>query len=451
MKSLQLALLGGKPLGGVPPDPHPTFSKRALTRATRLLEKGMTVGLGKHHPIIEEAEEAISRWQGVEHCLTLSSGHASLQMSLVGLEIEPGDEVITTPYSWGASVSCILHCGAVPVFTDVLPDTGLMDPDTIEQLITRRTRAILVVHIHGQPADMPAILSIARRRGIPVIEDGSQAHGAEIGGKKVGRFGDAGGFSCMGFKLLGSTEAGYLITPHEDVYWKAALCCQHMGRSPDRGFPAELAPYVDSLVYSYRLSPVTAVLLTEGLKKVDREIAGRRYNAEQLRKCLSGSASFSLPRFRRGTPSYYTLSLNFDEDGAGVSRNTVLEALAAEGVEVGAYVPSPIPSWERLRTAGYRGPKTIWTRPLRAAGVKYRSLELPGCEEKVRRAVDMDWNYIRRTPGRMRALANVFEKIEANLDALGDWERKTKRPRPDRPDKRARKSRARPSRREVLR
>jgi dTDP-4-amino-4,6-dideoxygalactose transaminase len=364
-------------------------------------------------------------------------------MSLVGLEIEPGDEVITTPYSWGASVSCILHCGAIPVFTDVLPETGLMDPDTIERLITRKTCAILVVHIHGQPADMPAIMKIARRRGIPVIEDGSQAHGAEIAGKKVGQFGDAGGFSCMGFKLLGTTEAGYLITPHEDLYWKAALCCQHMGRSPDPGFPTALAPYVDSLVYSYRLSPVTAVLLTEGLKKVDREINGRRRNVDELRKLLSGSACFSIPEIRRGTPSYYTLSMNFDADGADVARNTVLKALSAEGIDAGAYVPSPIPSWERLRTSGYRGPKTIWTKPLRAAGVKYRSLKLPGCDEKVRRSVDMDWNYIRRVPGRMQALADVFEKIETNLDALRDWELEQRRARP-------RKSKARPSRREVL-
>ena len=439
-----LALCGGKPLGKVPQDPHPTFSKRALARATKLLGSGMTVGLGKHHPILEEAEEAIAEWQGAEHCLSLSSGHASLQMALVGLEIEPGDEVITTPYSWGASTSCILHCGAVPVFTDVDPVTGLMDPDSIDPLVTKPTRAILVVHIHGQPADMPAIMKIAQRRGIPVIEDGSQAHGAEIAGKKVGQFGDASGFSCMGFKLLGTTEAGYLITPHEDLYWKAALCCQHMGRSPDPGFPEALTPYVDSLVYSYRLSPVVAVLLTEQLKKVDREIGGRRRNVTELRKHLRGSELFSFPDYPEGTlPSFYTLSLNYDEDAAGVSRDTVTKALTAEGVEAGAYVPSPIPYWERLKTNGYRGPKTIWTKPLRAAGVRYRSQKFPGCDEKVRRAVDMDWNYIKREPGRMRRLADVFEKVEANIDALRDFEAREKKKRP-------RKTKAKPSRRENL-
>jgi dTDP-4-amino-4,6-dideoxygalactose transaminase len=446
MNRPQLALLGGKPLGRVPPDPHPTFSRRALWRARRLLEKGMTVGLGKHHPIIAEAEAAIARWQGVDHCLSLSSGHASLQMALVGLEIEPEDEVITTPYSWGASTSCILHCGAVPVFTDVLPDTGLMDPQTIAPLVTAKTRAILVVHIHGQPADMPAIIRVARRRGVAVVEDGSQAHGAEVAGKKVGCFGDAAGFSCMGFKLLGTTEAGYLVTPHEDLYWKAALSCQHMGRSPDPGFPRQLLPYVDSLVYSYRLSPVTAVLLTEQLKKVDREVAGRRRNADELRRLMRGSELFSFPEYGRGVkPGYYTLSMNFDPERAGVRRDTVLKALAAEGVPAGAYVPSPIPHWERLRTRGYRGPKTLWTKHLQAAGVDYRAQSFPGCQEKVRRAVDIDWNYIRWIPARMQRLADVFEKVERNIALLRDWERKERRsaalPAP---------AKARPSRREVL-
>ncbi len=449
MSAKQLALLGGKPLGPVKPDQHPTFTPRAIGRVRKLLEKGMTVGLGKHHPVIKEAEDAIARWQGVKHVMVLSSGHASLQMSLVGLEIEPGDEVITTPYSWGASTSCILHCGAIPVFTDVLPDTGLMDPTTIERCITPRTRAILPVHIHGQPADMPAIMKVARKHGIPVVEDGSQAHGAMVAGKMVGRFGDAAGFSCMGFKLLGTTEAGYLATPHEDLYWKAALCCQHMGRSPDPGFPANLLPFVDSLVYSYRLSPVTAVLLTERLKKVDREIEGRRKNVASIRRLLAGSACISFPAYRADEkPSYYTLSMNFSSEAAGVRRETFQKALAAERVEVSGYVPSPIPHWERMRTAGYAGPKTIWTKQLAAAGADYRSQSFPGTAEKVKKSLDMDWNYLKALPGRMERLADVFLKVEENLPALRDWERAQEKKPATGPSRK--KARVRPSRREVL-
>ena len=423
----RLALLGGRPLGPVLPDQHPRFSPRAIARATQLLKKGMTVGLGKHHPIIREAEEAIAKWQGVRHIMTVASGHASLQMALHGLEVGPGDEVLTTPYSWGASVSCILHFGAIPRFADVDAKTGVLDPDSLENRITRKTRAILPVHIHGHPCDMQAIMTVARRRGIPVVEDGSQAHGALSRGKLVGRFGDAAGFSCMGFKLLGTTEAGYLATPHEDVYWRAALGCQHMGRAPDPGFPKALRPFSDSLVYSYRLSPVTAVLLVEQLKKLDREIAGRRKNVEILRAAMRPLGCLTFPEFPSGSAaSYYTLSLNFDSDQAEVARDTFEKALAAEGVPVGHYVPSPIPHWERLRTNGYRGPRTLWMEQLKAAGVDYRGEEYPNAALKITRSLDMDWNYIRVDAERMRRLAEVFAKVEENLPALREWERRQK-------------------------
>jgi dTDP-4-amino-4,6-dideoxygalactose transaminase len=439
----KLALLGGTKLGSVAPDQHPTFTKRALQRATRLLEKGATVGLGKHHAIIREAEEAISAWQGVRNCMVVSSGHASLQVALLGMDVGPGDEVVTTPYSWGASTSCILHCGAVPIFTDVFPDTGLMDPANLEASITSKTKAILVVHIHGQPNDMPAIMRVARRHRIPVIEDGSQAHGAVVGGKMVGQYGDASGFSCMGFKLLGTTEAGYMLAKRDDVYWRAALFCQHMGRSPDPGFPQKYTPYVDSLVYSYRLSPVTAVLMTEQLKKIDREIAGRRKNVAMLQKAMAGLETVSFPALPRGAQSsYYTLSMNFSPETAGVHRDTFEKALVAEGLPIGHYVPSPIAHWERLRTRGYQGPPTPWTAQLKRAGVNYRSQKFPGCEFKVERSLDMDWNYIKVSDAKMKRMAAIIAKVEENLPALRDWERRQKRKKP-------RKQKAKPTRREV--
>jgi len=439
----KLALLGGPRLGSVAPDQHPTFSKRALQRATRLLEKGATVGLGKHHAIIREAEEAIAEWQGAKNCMVVSSGHASLQISLLGLDVGPGDEVVTTPYSWGASTSCILHCGAVPVFTDVFPDTGLMDPASLDRCITRKTKAILVVHIHGQPNDMPAIMRIARKRGVPVIEDGSQSHGAVVGGKMVGQYGDASGFSCMGFKLLGTTEAGYMLCKREDVYWRAALFCQHMGRSPDDGFPQKYTPHVDSLVYSYRLSPVTAVLMTEQLKKLDREIHGRRRNVALLQKAMAGLETVSFPKYQKGAQSsYYTLSMNFSPEKAGIHRDTFEKALVAEGLPIGHYVPAPIPHWERLRTSGYKGPPTPWTAQLKRAKVNYRAQKFPGCAYKVERSLDMDWNYIKVSSAKMKRIAAIIAKVEENIPALRDWEHKQVKRKP-------RKQRAKPTRREV--
>jgi len=417
------ALLGGPPAITLPPEQFPRFSDEAISRVTDLLGRGISVGLNKTVPEIEEAEKAIAAWQGVEFCLGTSSGHAALQSALIGLDIAPGDEVITTPYTWGASVSCILHNNAIPVFTDVDPETGLMDPATVEDKITSRTRAILVVHIYGQPADMTAIREIADRHNLYVIEDGSQAHGAKHQGRKVGQFGDAAGFSCMGRKLLASTEAGYMITPHEDVYWKGAMAGHYLGRSPEPGFPDDLLPYTDSLAYTYRFSTVNAVLLVEQLKKIDAENAARQKNVGIFRHAIEGVESVSLPTFPEADePVYHLLSLNFNPENAGITRDTYLKALNAEGLNITPYVPAPIPTWRRLRWQNYDGPKVMWLENLQRYGVDYTQVAVPNCETKVARSMEMKWNHVDVDEPRIQEIASAFQKLEENLEALRDYE-----------------------------
>jgi dTDP-4-amino-4,6-dideoxygalactose transaminase len=420
----KLALLGGNPVGKVKAPFFPQFSARAKRRVLDLLDTGHTVGLGKHDPIIREAENAISRYHDGLHCLGTSSGHGALQMALAGLEIGPGDEVITTPYSWGASISCILHQGAIPIFADVDPKTGLIDPATIEPLITKKTRAILAVHIFGQPAAMPRIMKIAAKHGLVVIEDGSQAHGATLGGRKVGGFGHAAGFSCMGGKLLATSEAGYMVTPDEDVYWKAALLSQHMGRSPDKGFPDHWRPYVDSLVYTYRLNPINAVLLTEQLKKLDREVDARRANVDTLRENLEASRFLALPNYPKSSrPAFHLLTMNFDARRAGVSRNTFVAALKAEGLPVFPYVPAPIPDWHRLHWKDYQGPRILWMDALKRNGVDYSKVKIPNCRRKITNSIEMGFNFTRLAPKQMARFAEIVQKVEANIDALRTWEK----------------------------
>ena len=423
MTARTLALLGGEPVVTTPASQFPRFSDEAIARVSRLLKDGVSVGLNKNDPVIDEAEKAIAAWQGVKYCLGVSSGHAALHSALVGLEITSGDEVITTPYTWGASISCILHNNAIPVFADVDPETGLLDPATIEARITSKTRAILAVHIYGQPANMTAIREIADRHGLAVIEDGSQAHGAFHQGKQVGQFGDAAGFSCMGRKLLASTEAGYMVTPHEEVYWKGAMAGQHMGRSPEPDFPDGLRPYADSLVYTYRFSTINAVLLTEQIKKIDAENEARQKNVGILRHGLEGIESISLPNYPEDDrPVYHMLSMNFNSERTGVKRSTYMAALEAEGVNLFPYVPAPIPQWRRLRWQEYDGPRVMWLENLKRYGVDYSQVDLPNCETKVARSLEMKWNYIDVDEARMQELASAFQKVEENLDALRDWE-----------------------------
>lgn len=423
--STKLALLGGTPVGQVDYPAFPQFSTRAKKRVQELLDSGKTVGLNRAIPEIREAEEAISRYHGGLHCLGTSSGHSALQMALAGLEIGPGDEVITTPYTWGASISCILHQGAIPVFADVDKRTGLIDPKTIEPLINEKTRAILAVHLYGQPVNMTALGKIARKHNLQLIEDGSQAHGAKWKHETVGGFGDAAGFSCMGGKLLATTEAGYLVTPSEDVYWKACLLSQHMGRSSDPGFPDALKPFVDSLVYTYRLHPMNAVLLTEQLKKLDQENEARKENYELLKSYLQDAPYLSFPQYPQSSqPVYHLVTMNFNAYQAGISRNTYMKALQAEGWHAFAYIPAPITEWSRLDWKNYSGPRVLWMDGLKRHGYDVHQFDVPNCRYKVSHSLETAFNYVRPAQSMMQRIADIVHKVDASIEDLREWEKK---------------------------
>jgi len=431
MKS-KLALLGGRPIRVPRVPPHPAFTRSAIDSVVRLLEEGKTVGLGRTNDAVRKAEEAISRYHGGLHTLTCNSGHAALMCALMGLEIGGGDEVITTPYTWGASVSCILHVGAIPKFVDVDPLSGLIDPKRIEAAVTPRTKAILPVHIYGQPADMPAINRIAKRHALRVIEDGSQAHGATIRGRRVGNFSDAAGFSCMGGKLLATAEAGYMVTPHQEVYWKAAMMSQHYGRRADAGFPEAFKPYADSLVFTFRLTPVVAALFPSQVRRLDRQIAARQQNAAVFRDAMSKCEFVRFPKLKNGyLSSHHIMTMNFLSDKAGIRRETLCKALAAEGVSVWSYVPAPITQWRRLQWRGYDGPVPFWLAGLKRAGTDYAEMKLPSCVHKIAHALDMSWNYWRPDAAGMKRLAAAFLKVQDNLAELRRFERENEQGRQD--------------------
>ena len=424
MTKNKLALLGGKPTGGPRQPKYPLFSKSAIRQVVDILETGRTVGLGRTNSVIGKAERAISQYHGGRHAMVVNSGHAALMTALMGLEVGPGDEVITTPYTWGASTSCILDVGAIPVFADVDPVTGLLDPKKVEPAITQKTKAILVVHLYGQPADMPALRRIANRHGLYLVEDGSQSHGATIGGEKVGNFSDAAGFSCMGGKLLATSEAGYMVTPHEEVFWKAAMMCQHYGRSAESGFPEEFKPYVDSLVFTFRLTPLVAALFPTQVRRLDAQVAVRQENAAVFGEGVRDCELVRLPRYRKGfQPSYHMLTMNFRPEKAGVRRETFSRALAAEGVGVWPYVPESIHRWRRLQWKGYEGPVPLWLDGLKRAGTDYAAQELPNCDFKVAHGLEMGWNpFFRRDLRGMRRMAEAFLKVQDQLAELRVWE-----------------------------
>ena len=428
--STRLALLGGTPVRTPEPRQFPLWSEAAKRHVARLLDEGVAMGLSKHQPEIGAVEHALAEFHGVPWALGSSTGNGALHAALIGLELTAGDEVMTSPYTYGVSISVILQNNCIPTFADVVEGTGLLDPDSVRERLTDRTRALLVPHIFGNPADMTALCAIAEEHGLKVIEDGSQAHGARHRGVRVGAFGDAAGFSTNGVKPIAATEGGYLLTKHEDVYWKAVVSTQHAGmgelpgRAKEPGFPDELRVAVDALVYSYRLTPVNAVLILDALGRIDQDNDVRRRHLALLAEGIEGLASVSIPALlHEGDASAVHQALvRFDAEAAGVSKQTYLEAVNAEGLYCYEYLPRPVHRAPRL-SPEWRGPRVMWTENLKRANYDATKVELPHAENQVKNHFNLVWNYIDYEPELIRRMVDVFTKVEENLDALRAFER----------------------------
>lgn len=422
----ELALNGGPRAVTAKQANYPQFSDDAIERVCSFLrhELGQIQGLSKHHRIIGEYETTFATYFDVPFCLATSSGHGALQSALIGFGLTAGDHVLTSPYSWGASVSCILHNGAMPIFADVDPSTGLLDTTRLGEYVTTDTRAILVPHIYGQAADMTSIMEFAHAHDLIVIEDGSQAHGARHAGRKVGSFGHAAGFSTNGVKPVATTEGGFLLTKVADVYWTATISAQHAGRSEmlgrasEPGFPDRLRPFIDSLVYTYRPDCVSAILGLDRLEHID---ADNEMRGKQVRQLLAGIADIdyiAAPDYPdEDVCAYYMLTLNFDPNKAGFSRDTMLQALNAEGIQAISYVDKPLHQSPRL-SPNWTKPAVMWTETIKRSGLDPTRAQLPGCETKVARSIEIPWNLVAEQPELIDQMIDAFRKIDKHADKL---------------------------------
>lgn len=223
-------------------------------------------------PQVEEFEKAFADYIGTKYAVAVNSGTAALHLALMASGIGSGDEVITTPFSFIATANCCLYCGAVPVFADIDGKTFNIDPHFIEKKITRKTKAMIIVHLYGQPCDMDDILAICQKHNLVLIEDACQAHGAEYNGNKVGSFG-IGCFSFYPTKNITTGEGGIITTNYENVAQKARMMRQH-GQSQR---------YVhDILGYNFRMTDIAAAIGICQLKKLDIANSKRIKNASYL-------------------------------------------------------------------------------------------------------------------------------------------------------------------------
>jgi dTDP-4-amino-4,6-dideoxygalactose transaminase len=302
--------------------------KRSVLAA---LESGALAQGGR----VRELEEEFAAFVGVPHAVATSSGTTALHLALLAAGVGEGDEVVTVPFTFIASASTILHTGARPAFVDVRPDDFCIDPARVEAAVTPRTRAIVPVSLYGQPADMPALAEIAERRGLALVEDAAQAHGAAIGERRSGSWG-VGCFSFYPTKNMTTGEGGMLTTADADLAERARLLREH---------GMKVRYHHEVLGYNFRMTDVHAAIGLAQLPKLPaynqrRQQIAARYDAE-LRGVIT-------PAVRPGaTHVYHQYTIRV------ARRDEFAEALRRRGVGSGIYYPIPVHRQKPFLALGY--------------------------------------------------------------------------------------------------
>ncbi len=317
------------------PIARPVLGEDEINAVKEVLERGQLA----QGPKVKEFEGRFAEYIGTKYAIAVSNGTAALQLALIALGVRPGDEVITSPLSFFASASSILLIGARPVFVDVEERTYNMDPMKIRQAITPKTKAIMVVHLHGHPANMDPILEIAQEENIPVLEDAAQAHGAEYRGKMAGSLGDAATFSFYATKNMTTGEGGMVTTNSEKIAEIVSLLRHH----------GQTSKYVhEYLGYNMRMTEFQAAIGLIQLKKLKANNERRREIAKRYSEELSDLDELILPVEEPWAKHSWHLYAIRTEKGR---RDRLLRRLRELGVDARPTYPIPLhrqPLMERL-------------------------------------------------------------------------------------------------------
>jgi perosamine synthetase len=411
------ALLGGPPAVVAETPPWPLVDDETLAEITRVITQETLCPVGAEGTQ-GEFERAFAAMHGRKYGLAVNGGTAALMLALHGAGVLPGDEVIASPFTWGASVSCILQNLAIPIFADIDPATFTLDPDSIEQKITPRTKAIVVVHIFGFPADMTRIMAVAERHGLAVIEDCAQAHLAKHAGRTVGSWGAVGAFSLQASKNLTGGEGGILICDDRDVYERA----MSMGTHPQRLYAElelpEFKEKIDSLAFNYRMHSMSAAMANVQLKHLEGWTQARGRNAQRLYDEVRDLPFIEIPPALLETDrhAYYSIPFTYRREVIPLSRDEFVEALKAEGVQGNVYVRVPLYLRPRFQNHDYFGRGYPWA--IADEPVVYRKGDCPVAERLAKVEFQVSGNYYEDSPALMGQIGAAFRKIGENASAL---------------------------------
>lgn len=290
---------------------------------------------------VERFEAAFAAYVGVPHAVATSSGTTALEAVLEALGVGPGDEVVVPAFTFAATANAVVHRGARPVFADIDPQTFNVDPGCVEDLLRRhrRVRGVVAVHLYGLPAAVDALVELADRYGVWLVEDAAQAHGAAVRGRRVGSFGVAGVFSFYPTKNMTTGEGGMVVTRDPQLARRVRLLV-HQGQD---------GPYRYELVgHNYRMTNLAAALGLGQLEHLDERNAARRRNASELTRAIQGLPGIQPPAEPDGSVHVY-----HQYTVRALRRDELSRYLKERGVESRVYYPEPVPHTEPYRRLGY--------------------------------------------------------------------------------------------------
>lgn len=281
-------------------------------------------------PRVRAFEEQAARHFGVKHAVAVNSWTSGLVASVGAIGVEPGDEIITTPWTMAATATAILHWNAIPVFADIDRVSFNLDPASVARQVSPRTRAIMAVDIFGQSADMAALRAIADRHGLKLLVDTAQSPGARVGDRFAGTLGDIGGYSLNYHKHIHCGEGGIIVTNDDRLAQRARLIRNHAECVVQGSDPLELA---NMLGHNFRMGEIEAAIAALQLGKLAGRVESRQRAAAALNRGLAGLAGLRTPQVSAGcTHVYYVYGLTLDTAVLGVPRPRIIDALRAEGV-----------------------------------------------------------------------------------------------------------------------
>lgn len=389
---VKLAIDGGPPLRTKPFPTHMNasgrdFGKEEKELLAQVIDSGCLNRFGGNMVLRFESEFAALH--GMKHGIAVTSGTAALHVAVGGLDLDPGDEVITSTVTDPGSVIAILLCNAVPIFADSDPMTSNLLPEFVEARISERTKAIMPVHMSGRPAQMDGIMAIAHKHNLRVIEDCAQAHLAEYKGKLVGSMGDMGAFSFQQSKHLTTGDGGIVLTNDDKLAARMRLFA-------DKGWPRDEWPRDHLfLAPNYRMTDLQGAVGVAQAKKLPGLVAKRRASAAQLVQALEdvpGIIQATHPEDERS--AWWKFPIWIDHSVLDVAPVRFQEALEAEGIlcQVGFMVRSMLDYTFMKERRTFGRSQWPWSSPSTRPGIEYREEDFPGARASVAEPILVEWN-----------------------------------------------------------